>query len=485
MADCIIIAAGPKNHETMSRIQRNLGAYRIASSLENSGYNCKVIDFTQYFSIQELINALSKILLKDTLWVGFSSTFFWGENNGTDIKFLFPHLNEPEVTFLFSYIRKNSNAKIIYGGIRANRPYYDDIDYYIKGYADTCIVDITNRIKNKLPIDKVIDSKQYPEPKMNDIKTHWWRKDFNILQGESLPLEMARGCIFKCKFCGYSLIGKKKGTYIRSLDEVREDLIRTWEATGCTKYYITDDTFNDDNDKIEMVHRLFTSLPFKINFSCYLRLDLINKYPHQADLLLESGLVGNFFGIETLNKKSGVAIGKGLEPNKVKDRLYWLKEKWSNKVNMGAGLIFGLPYDTPQYFDEVGKWVLEKDNPLSSIEIYPLMLFKVKDKNSYSSEFSMNPEIYGYEVYPNNFWTLKDQNLDLNIVTEYAHKIMQERFLMNKVSEFQILTQSNVGVPVQEIMNTRYVDLQEKFNMSYLNNIKLNQYKTMIGAINV
>lgn len=485
MADCIIIAAGPHNSEHTSRIQRNLGAYRIASSLETAGYECKVIDFTQYFTLQELINALDRVLDKNTLWVGFSSTFFWGNHMGTGMQFLLPHMHENDALALFSYIRTKSSAKIIYGGTRSIRPLSDDIDYYVRGYADTCIIEVTNSIKNNIDLPKVIDSRDYPEPKMDNIKTHWWRKDFNVLSNEALPLEMARGCIFKCKFCGYSLIGKKKGTYIRSLEEVREDLIKTWESTGCTNYYITDDTFNDDNDKIEMIHRLFTSLPFKIKFSCYLRLDLINKYPHQADLLLESGLVGNFFGIETLNKKSGVAIGKGLEPNKVKDRLYWLKEKWADNVNMGAGIIFGLPYDTIDYFKEVENWVLQKDNPLSSIEIYPLVLYKVKNKDFSSSEFSMNPEIYGYEIFDNNFWVLKDQKLDLNIVTDFANNIMDKRYQMNKVSEFQILTQSNVGIPINEIMKTRYVDLQDKFNMAHLNRVKLNEYKNIIGAVNV
>ena len=30
-----------------------------------------------------------------------------------------------------------------------------------------------------------------------------------------LGLETARGCIFKCAFCNFGLIGKEKGTYER------------------------------------------------------------------------------------------------------------------------------------------------------------------------------------------------------------------------------------------------------------------------------
>jgi hypothetical protein len=483
MSDCIIISAGATNSEYTSRIQRNLGPYRIASALEKEGYQSSVIDFTQYFTIQELIKSVSKVLTKNTLWVGFSSTFFWGGQNN---KSLFPHITFDDLDILLNYIRTNSNAKIVYGGVRSFWASDNRIDNYILGYADNAVIDYTNKIRKNILVPKEINSKDYPEPSMNNIKTHWWRKDFNILPGEALPLEMARGCIFKCKFCGYSLIGKKKGTYIRDIEEVREDLIRTWEATGCTNYYITDDTFNDDDDKIKMIHKLFTSLPFKIKFSCYLRLDLINRFPHQADLLLEAGLVGNFFGIESLQPKSGKIVGKGLEPNKVKETLNWLRNKWGNKVNMGAGIIFGLPYDTVNYFKEIKKWIVSKDNPLTSIEVYPLILFKSKKNNmpkNTGSEFSKNPEIYGYDVADDNTWKLERQKLNFNMVQEYANEIMSERYPINKVSEFQIMTQQNVGIPMKDLMDTYYIDLQDKFDMKTKNNNKLNEYKKMIGII--
>jgi radical SAM superfamily enzyme YgiQ (UPF0313 family) len=473
--DCIIVSAGVKIHrEYASQIQRNLGPYRIASALENAGYNARVIDFTQYLTLPEFVKSIENAITEKTKWIGFSSSFFWGSQKS------FPHWTDDETDFILTYL-KQLGLKIVYGGVRSQMFNDDRIDCYVFGYADNAIIDVARKvIDGTLP--KTIDSKDYPEPEMNNIKTHWWRKDFNILDGEALPLEMARGCIFKCKFCGYSLIGKKKGTYLRDVEEVRDDLIRTWEATGCTNYYITDDTFNDDNDKIEAIHKLFTSLPFKLSFSCYLRLDLINKYPDQADLLQEAGLVGNFFGIETLNKQSATAIGKGLSPTKVKDRLNWLGERWKGKVNMGAGLIFGLPYDTIEYFNEVEEWILDKDNPLSCIEVYPLMLFKTRNRN-YGSEFSLNPEIYGYEVHDNNFWTLKQQGLDYRIVTMYADKVMSKRNYMNKVSEFQIMTQQNIGIPISEIMETRYVDLQTKFDVASKNTNMLNRYKNMIGVL--
>jgi hypothetical protein len=110
------------------------------------------------------------------------------------------------------------------------------------------------------------------------------------------------------------------------------------------------------------------------------------------------------------------------------------------------------------------------------------MLFKSKKKN-HGSEFTLNPEIYGYEVHDNNFWTLKQQGLDYDLVTMYANKVMSQRNYMNKVSEFQIMTQQNIGIPIPEIMETRYVDLQTKFDVASKNTNMLNSYKQMIGVL--
>jgi len=205
---------------------------------------------------------------------------------------------------LYAFIKKITNAKIVYGGAGVDETEFDSkVDYYVSGYSDNSIVSLTDYIAGKTDtlISKkingstLVESSDYPEPAMDNLKTDWSK--FDILPKEPLPLEFARGCIFKCKFCNYPLIGKRKGTYIRDMDEIREELIETWESKGVDTFYITDDTFNDDNDKMESFHKLFTSLPFKPKFAAFLRLDLIDRFPHQADLLAEAGLVGAFFGI--------------------------------------------------------------------------------------------------------------------------------------------------------------------------------------------
>ena len=72
------------------------------------------------------------------------------------------------------------------------------------------------------------------------------------------------------------------------------------------------------------MHRAITSLPFKIKFTTYLRLDLLNAHKEQIPMLMEMGLASPFFGIESLNQKSSSSIGKGMNVSRAKEFLFEL-----------------------------------------------------------------------------------------------------------------------------------------------------------------
>jgi Radical SAM superfamily len=504
LANCIILTGGTWNRDQWSKIQRSLGPYRIATSLEQAGYSTFILDYVINFTFDEIKEVLSKHIDKDTLWVGFSSTFFWipehGKQGNSD-NFKMQDMYwayDDSVRKLVEFV-KSFGIKTIYGGTKTEFFLGQDtnIDYYVTGLADNSIVALTNYIRTndssyligaeKINESCIIDSSKYPEPQMDNIRTHWWNKHFNVLKGEGLPIELARGCIFKCKFCTYPLLGKKKGTYLRDPSEFRDDLIRNWETHGTTDYFITDDTFNDDVEKIEELHKICTSLPFKPRFVGFCRLDLINRWPHTADLLSEMGWVGVFFGIETLHPDSAKSIGKGLHPNKVKDRLYWLRERWNNKINIAAGLILGLPHDTVTYFEEMLEWCLREDNPIQHIHMFPLHLNdRSKDSKPglYTSEFNLHPEIYGYEFPGKNnlmHWELPGQNLSYTFVDAIVKNYNVQRFPMNKVAGFEVVKYLNIGIDLQDIYDLTLDQLHNKYDIPALNIARINEYKQLVG----
>lgn len=499
MSNVILFTGGQTMPENYPRIQRALGAYRIASELEKHGYSTFVVDYFQYLTSEEIINSISAHLSEETLWVGYSSTFFYAAKpNVWGVERMYQNNPYEKMVKIYEFIKSKSKAKIVFGGAMALHQHKDPlVDYYVAGYAEVPLIEMTQYLDGK--IDKISSSKEididgtksilidagsYPEPKMNSIETFWHNDNFNLLPNEAVPLEFARGCIFKCKFCNYPLLGKKKGTYIRDMEQVRDEMVQLWETRGTDTFYITDDTFNDDNDKMEDFHKLFTSLPFKPKFSAFLRLDLIDKFPHQADLLLESGLIGNFFGIETFNHASGRAIGKGLHPDKIKRRLHLVREKWAGKVNTGVGFIIGLPYDDDKYFQELYDYVTSPEYPVQHTVFNALHIFdKSKGVNLYGSEFSLNSEIYGYKFNKDGVWYHEQQNFDFIKCREIANYFSQAVHHKNMAGEFQMITHLNLGIKLEDILTYPLYELHSRYDIVKLNNDKLDQYKRLIGAI--
>jgi hypothetical protein len=511
MANCIILTGGMFNHDVWSKAQRSVGPYRVATELEDAGYSTFVFDYIINFTTEEIKQVLKKHLGPETLWVGFSSTFYHypdkGKTNGNGDILKVQEMwwtEDEEVEKIIKFIKDNSSAKIIYGGTKSeffvgkNK----DIDLYVLGLSDTAVVPLTTAIKNKdyssLPhYEKYkneeddsychfIDCKHYPEPPMDKVRTKFWLPQFNMLPGEATSIEFARGCIFKCKFCTYPLLGKKKGTYLRDAMEIRDDMIRNYESYGTTSYFITDDTVNDDTDKLRALRDAFATLPFKINLSGFFRLDLINRYPEQADIMLDMGVNGVFFGIETFHPDSAKSIGKGLHPKKVLKALHWLHdEKWKGRVNIGAGIILGLPHDTMEYFDGLIELVMQPDFPIDHVQFYPLHLSNLvgdRRPGGYLSEFTLHPEIYGYE-FPkeDSRWRLPCQDLSYTLVNEIAKQFNLLRMPKNKVAGFEMQKYANIGISVKDLHNYTMEELRQIYNIPDLNNEFMKKYKEKLG----
>ena len=183
------------------------------------------------------------------------------------------------------------------------------------------------------PNSKVVNGNDYfyTQDQFNDSHIIFDKNDI-IFDNEALPIEIARGCIFSCAYCHFDLIGKRVGDWTKNPNAIRDEMIRNYEMFGTTNYMITDELINESISKMQMLCELFQSLPFKIRYTAYARVDLIWRYPEMRELLLDSGALSLTFGIETFNEKAGKAVGKGLDPEKVKETLHYCREKWKGKI---------------------------------------------------------------------------------------------------------------------------------------------------------
>jgi hypothetical protein len=408
-------------------LQRGIGAYQVAGHLRQNGYTVQVIDFTDHFSEEELTDSVKKFIGQNTLAVGVSSTFYRGQaisggnlsSTEKDKDHDFLPINV--VNTLKEIKKEYPRLKLLLGGAssyRCNNGSLFDVSF--QGYSESAVLDYLNDQRRLWPRSNgliKIDGSMF---KFDiDILEHQWADNDIVLDKETLPIEISRGCIFKCKFCNYPLNGKKKFDYLRSPEVIKRELIDNYERFGTTRYLFGDDTFNDSTYKLEQLHKIITELPFKIEFATYLRLDLLHKHREQIVLLKEMGLGNAFFGIESMNERTAKLIGKGMNPEKVKEFLLELQyDLWRDEVFIECSFIVGLPHEDKHSTDRTFQWV--HDNKITNF----WNALGLEPGKPYKSEFDKNFEKYGYQLTEKkkNVWYWKNDIMD----SDQALKIAEE-----------------------------------------------------------
>jgi len=425
---------------------RGYGCHRLASHLRERGYSCLVIDFSSALNYKYYIEILDMAIGENTLAIGFSTTWLPYKLPGMSAQVVDPgrsYIDEGERIFrhqdrdslVQSFIlnradpwlefikAKNPKTKIILGGTKVDmyldQPY---IDHVIIGYSETMMIDLLDSLSKKTRriFNKIIDHDQKAKDPVWDFresKTLYTDLDF-IKPNETLALEIGRGCRFKCTFCSYPMIGQKNTVdYLKREEVLKEELIENYEKWGVTQYYIIDDTFNDSQEKLDMLKRILDSLSFKIQFWCYLRLDLLATHLDHIPLLLDLGLEQCYIGIETFHPKASKTIGKGMSAERRKETLYKCKEVWGDNVHIQAGFMIGLPHEPASSIKETADWLRAPDCPIDEAWMFPLSIAGDHEstKYMYKSDMDKNYQNYGYYFKdPNLFWVWsKDDDTDI------------------------------------------------------------------------
>lgn len=426
----IIICAGISFVANM----RPVGAFQIANVLRKQGYTVQVIDNWPHIAKrgpEVVAQVLTHFTTKDTLWIGFSSTWFVKlkeaekpkANNLTsqlssvysDMDSLLTNtyiFDDSELTEIKEAVRTISpKCQFVMGGGRsplgrlARRPGF--IDCFIEGFADTTVVEYTKSLEGANPFLQYLrnsdgsisithDHKASRFDYNNDVFS--WHENDLVRQGEALPMEIARGCIFNCNFCSYPLNGRKKMDYLKDPNIIRAQFEENYARFKTTHYWLLDDTFNDSPEKLQILYdQVFSKLSFKINFNAFMRLDLMTAHPHTIDLIAASGAGGLSFGIETLNYEANKSIGKGISREKIIDTLHMINAKMPKDALIDSQFIIGLPYETRE---TARNWITEvtsKEFPLNNAKIHLLAMHPFKRlKNVWVSNFEKYPEKYGY-----------------------------------------------------------------------------------------
>lgn len=397
---------------------RPVGAYRIAHVLREEGWDIEVIEFAAQFQYEQLKVLVDSRIGSDTKFIGFSNQFnFW-------------NLELHELT---KYVKRAYPDVVLLSGASdgiAWKSYH--VDYFIQGYAEIAIFKLLKwlfsngekpyiaeveipGINRKFKAIPAMD--RYPAYPMKDLSVIYEERDF-IDPREWLSMELSRGCIFKCKFCSFTVLGVK-GDYTRSVESFERSIKDTYDKFGSYKYIVTDETTNDSTLKISRFADSVEKLDFNPYFGGFVRADLaVSRGEREWEELARMNYFGQYYGIESFNYLSAKSIGKGMDPDRLKQGILDMKSYYEKVLSHYRGdlsFINGLPHETEDTINDTLNW-LDIHWQGEAVKYWRLVITE-ETALTRGSEFTREYQKYGYRRMdpsknPSKYSSNKEKPLD-------------------------------------------------------------------------
>ncbi len=373
-------------------VLRSFGAHRIATYLRQHDYDVEVLDFAFGWTLEELKDFVRSRVYSKTRFIGFSATlptpshllivplFNW-------IKETYPHIITVTGSQSFWYLR------------------FIPADYTVVGWGEKAMLEIlegnvkTEQRTTGPNTRTVVEAlHKYPAYPMQDLNIEYEDRDF-MKPTEMHSMELSRGCIFNCAFCEYPIRGVRSDHTV-SAESFERNMKTVYDKWGIKNHFISDDTFNDYTAKIVKYADVVEKLPFDPNFASTIRADLLVGRPEDLEHLARMRVNQHFYGIESFHRPAAKFIGKGGDPDKIKEKLIETRQYMLDKTGIYRGtisLIMGLPHETEEHMMETMEW-LRTYWHTEAIGINPYQMQQPGLKSEGPSKIEDTPEKFGYEV---------------------------------------------------------------------------------------
>lgn len=441
---------------------RVIAGFRLRTSVQRYGYDLLVLDSASMMSTRELTDLLDKVVSNETLVIGFSTIWM----NGQYDEGLEWCTNE-----FFSLLKtKYPNVKLVAGGpknhwVKRSKTIYNNCDWVFTGFSDESFPKFLDYLTHKPNhgfkyfVDggkKVISSnEQFPTQIPNEIATVYQPED-NFLPHQPMPLEVSRGCIFKCAFCHHPFLGKNDpDKYIRTPENLAEELKRNYEMFSTTRYTILDDTFNDSMEKLDRLHRAIdlAKLP-KFEFVSYIKPELLVTKPEMVPKLIEIGLASGYLGMESLKPEARKSIHKGMDAQRILDTVANIRSR--SKITFEASFIVGLPHESLDDVMQTHRFVASHTDTLfTSWHFQGLGLYYDSKLEGYS-EMDKDPEKFGYRVIekkPDHFATWESDYTNSEEAGRYARVLTSQASRQCNIAGWMLAQAWHLGIAPEDIAN--------------------------------
>ncbi len=444
-----------------------LGAYSCANALRDNNISCLVINHTIQYSIDEINTLLDSAITDNTVMIGFSVTFWLQQRKSV------PH----GITDRYAYWEgqfdskvidriktKYPHIKFIAGGVGVDpNKEYAGLDFMSLGYSETSIVNIANCLIHGTEIPKsyknifgtiVVDDRTAESYDFTNKHIAWMPED--VVNHTKLPIGIGRGCIFNCSFCSFPFRGKNNLDYVRTTESIITELTHNYNNYGISKYIIIDDTFNDSKEKLEHTRDAIKLLNFQPTFWCYARLDLLAAKPETIDLLYEIGIRAMYFGIESLNRKTALAFGKGMASDKLIDTINNIKAKYPD-IMLHGNFIIGGPHESIDSVTHTAELLRDGHIHLDSWKFNALYIHP-NPKSLWPSEFDLNWQKYGYRAKTSDRDTLNWENdfMDFSKALELSKLFGSDQYRKSKWGNYYQMTEWYVEDAESDVFLPKY-----------------------------
>lgn len=468
---------------------RAIGPYKIKHWIKKYGYTAQIIDFINRVDEETLYAATCKFIDSETLVLAISTTFianvvYKTKENGEDVRF------PDHVTAVAARIKQEyPHIKIVLGGHVSDKVYMNGIPHATvwspeESSPEDIFLEYLNYLRKvgPAPIGKLqfnfIDATStaararmiYNKARNTtyniEVDDFKWEINDVILPEESLPLDVSRGCIFKCRFCQSPHIGKKKLDYIRGMEYIEEELIHNYNTFGTDYYMVLDDTFNDSVIKMEAFYKMTQRLPFKIGYTCYSRADLLDKFKDVPYMMAEGGMVSTIHGIESMHPHASMLLGKGWSGKRAREFLpYVYHDVWKGKIAQQNNYIIGLPQEDEKFVRSIVDFWEEND-----LFTFQFHLLNVKSPqhsrriHGIMSEFEKEPEKYGFKFdeagnWYNDTWTLRRAHQFYSVLN---NEVFWEKKLSRNNGWALGIIMKALNVDRDYVLNTKFADMPKE-----------------------
>ncbi|WP_022667532.1 B12-binding domain-containing radical SAM protein [Desulfospira joergensenii] len=300
-----------------------------------------------------------------------------------------------------------------------------DLDFIVRGEGETACLELV----------RALDEKDLPaKERLSRIKGLVFRDGSGIRDTgpgrgiddlDSLPhpsryfryhhLAMSRGCPGKCTFCGSPRFWGKSGVRFHSAQWFADE-VRALAEKGVSHFFISDDTFTMDRDRVMEFCRLISDL--SITWNAISRVDFIDR-----ELLIQmrkAGCIQISFGVESGSDKIKKILGKPLSNEKAV-RAFSLTT--AAGIMPRAYFIYGSPGETRKTIRESID-LLHRLRPLGAV-FYMLVLFPGTHLYDHARQKGLVFDKIWNEKIEDLPWFELDETLDFARVKAYGNQLRQ------------------------------------------------------------